>query len=240
MFHALVQVKEILKKDKWIIVFGSLPAFISLIMFYFLGDFIFGNVLTYGKGQIESYLTSEGWSTFLYWIIAGFLTAIFFLLVNWFFFLIVSIIASPFNDLISSRTERILIGEQPIAINESVSVMLKKIVATVFTEIKKVLLIITVSLIALIFSFFPLFAPIGALLSSILMAASFLDYSWSRHGMKVRECVGHVKGNFIIYALTGGGCLLLVSVPLVNILILPFGTIFFTILFHENKRLVSE
>ncbi len=240
MFQALVKVKEVLKKDPWILVFGSLPPIISLIMFYFLGNLVFGNLLTYGKEQIEGYLTSSGWSTFFYWLIAGFLTAVFFLLVNWFFFLIVSIIASPFNDLISSRTERVISGQNPESINDSISVMLKNFVRTILTEVKKVLLIIIVSLIALVLSAFPLFAPVGAVLSSHLMAASFLDYSWSRHNMGVKDCVSHIKGNLFIYTICGAAFLLLVSVPLVNILILPFGAIFFTILFHQNKRLISE
>lgn len=235
MFESLIKVKEVLKRDPWIILFGCIPPVISLILFYFLGSFIFGNVLEYGQGQIEGYLESAGWSKFFYYLIAGFLTAIFFLLINWFFFLLVSIIASPFNDLISSRTERIIIGQNPESINDSVREMLKDFFKTIFTEIKKVTLIVIVSLIALLFSVFPLFAPVGAVLSAHLMAASFLDYSWSRHKLSAKECFAHIKSDLFIYTITGGIFLMLVSVPLLNLFILPLGAIYFTILFHSKK-----
>ena len=85
-------------------------------------------------------------------------------------------------------------------------------------------------------SFFGILAPISILIFSILMAVGFLDYSWSRKDLKFKDCLKDLKGSIFIYTLSGGMFLLLVTVPIVNLFVLPFGVVYFTVLFTMNSK----
>lgn len=85
-----------------------------------------------------------------------------------------------------------------------------------------------------------IFPPLSVLISGLLFAASFLDYSWSRHDYNVGQCLKSVTSSFVIHLLSGMGLLFLISVPIVNLFVMPFSTIFYTVLFSENKLLENK
>lgn len=226
---------QILKQDKWILLFSLLPVGIGVGLYSVLWNWIFGDLLIKGNEWIQAQISSSGWSSFLYYIFAGMLGIFFWFLLSWTFVLFVSLVASPFNDLISSRVEKIVYKKELPAISESFSQMLKGLAKTLGNEIKKILFIVSLSIIAFGVSFIPVLIPLSFFISSLLMAVSFLDYSWSRHNFNFKTCMSDIRSSLLAYAITGAAFFVLVSVPLINLLTIPMGTIFYTMYFCEKR-----
>ncbi len=226
---------KMFKEDKWISIFSLVPILIGAAFYYFLGSYIYGDVLNMGKDWIETSVNSNGWTSFLYYIMVGILTIGFYFLLSWTFVLVVSGIASPFNDIVSSRVEKVLAGEVPESVGESLSRMSLRFVSTLINEAKKIAFIMVLSILALIVSFIPMLAPVGVVISAILLAVGFLDYSWSRHKMHFRDCVNDVRKHLFSYGIMGGVFLALISIPILNLFLLPFGVVYFTVLFTDKN-----
>ena len=185
-----------LRSDKKIMLFSIIPVLIGFICYYFLGSFLFGELEVLAKEYVSNYVEVTGWGeTILQWVI-GFLIAVF---VNFTFFIFVSVIASPFNDLISERIE-VIYKLDPEGI--TISQMIKKIPSTLFNEAKKISLIILISMGNLVIGIFA--PPLAFILTGLLFAVSFVDYSWSRRELSPKECISEIKQGFLAYML--GGC----------------------------------
>jgi CysZ protein len=239
LINAITTVNNVWRKDKIILLFSFLPVLIGVLLYILMGKYVFMDFMGWGKEWIESQISSKGWSSFFYHILVGIFSIFFFFLVNWTFVLVVSIIASPFNDIISERVEKAIAGREANTIGESFSRLMSRLGFTLINELKKVAFILTLSGLALLLNFIPMLAPLSIILSAILMAVSFLDYSWSRHDMKFRACVGEVRNSIIVYTFAGGAFMFLISVPLLNLLALPYGVMFFTVLFCR-KNVISN
>lgn len=228
---------RIYKSDKWIILFSFFPVLIGIILYYFFGQWLYGDVYEWGKQLISSKVES-GWLSFLSGLFVAILTIIFYFIINWTFVIIVSLLASPFNDLISSRTEKIANGQRPPNISDSFSRMMKRFLHTLFNEIKKVAFILLMTLIGFALSFF--LPPLSLVISALLLSISFVDYSWSRHNLTFRKCMSDVKSGFVPYCASGGVFLILVGIPIVNLFALPYSVIYYTVLFSKNQKILEN
>lgn len=224
------------KKDKWITILSIVPIVIGVLFFTLAGKFAYTKSLSYGDSLIKQYVTNESMNGILYYLLVGVFTIILYFLVSYTFVLVVSIFASPFNDMISERVENVLMGKPIEPIGASFKTSFSKVSYIIFNEIKKVIFIMIVSLISISLSFFPIFSIVSLILSAILLGVSFLDYSWSRHLLSFRQCLSDIRGNLIVYTLAGGGFLFLISIPVVNIIAYSFGVNYFTCLFTERNR----
>ena len=92
---------RVYKEDKIIILLSLIPIIIGLGFYYYLGSYFCGDLLTWGNDYVKTSVSSDHWGSVLTWIVTGLLTVALFFLVNFTFVLFVSIVASPFNDLIS-------------------------------------------------------------------------------------------------------------------------------------------
>lgn len=223
-------------KDKISLLFSIIPIMVGAILYIFLGREILSRGIQYGNDFVSQYLTNETVGGILSFLIASILSILLFFLVNWTFVLILSVIASPFNDLISARVEKKLRGEENLTVKESVGKLFQNFISTIFTEIKKVLVIIFLSLIALLFSYIPFLTPFSVGITVLLLAIGFVDYSWSRHDRKFSDCRKDVQKNFLSYLLGGGIFMIFVSIPFINIFVPPLATSYFTILWFENNE----
>lgn len=231
---------EVAKKDKWIIVLSIIPVMIGLLLFYYIGSWVFSDLKAWGDAYIKSKVDATGWGTFFGYLMIGILGAAFYFFINWFFVLAVSVIASPFNDLISSRVEKVFLGQEALGIGESVGNMFSKIISTIKNELKKISFILIVTVFAFIMSLFPILSPVSIALSATLMAVSFLDYSWSRHSLPFRDCLNNVKKSFLSYLLGGIVFMGIVAIPFVNVICLPYAVIYFTILYCKSLDKVES
>ena len=235
-FASIAPSYKLLLKDKVSLVLAIVPIVIGITLYYFIGKSIFTNLMAYGQEYISSYVSNESLGSFVNIVVGSLLSILLYFIVNWTFVLIVSIIASPFNNVLSQRLEKLYLGESLPSFNESFQSTFNNFFMQIFNEIKKISMILGLSILAVLFGFFPLLTPISILIGSIILSTEFLDFSWGRHEMSYPEIKSELKKNFISYSLGGSFFMLLVSIPLVNLLVPSWGTSFFTILWVKNNE----
>jgi uncharacterized protein involved in cysteine biosynthesis len=64
----------------------------------------------------------------------------------------------------------------------------------------------------------------------------FVDYSWSRHNIKFKDCLKDIRGHIFGYSLGGVFFFVLVSIPIINLIVSPLATSYFTLLWLENNE----
>jgi CysZ protein len=224
----------VFKKDKWIAIFSMAPVLIGALLYFWFGSYLYGDLLDQGRAFIEQSVSSGGWSSFFYWLLVGILVIGFYFLLSWTFVLVVSGIASPFNDIVSNRVERVIQGKEAEEVNKSFDRLFKRLGKTLLNEAKKIGFIVLLNILAFALSFVGVLAPISMLISALLLAVGFLDYSWSRKSFTFSECLNDIRTSFFSYGIMGGVFLVLITIPGINLFILPFGVIYFTIL-HVKK-----
>lgn len=219
---------DILKSDKKIIFLSLIPVAIGFLCYYFLGGYVFGDLKTIGIEYLSQYVDMTGWVGSIF---KGILAVLFAVLVNFTFFIFVSIIAAPFNDLISARVEKVY-GTSQLE-DQSFADTLKKLPTIAKNEGKKIFFIVLISIINIIISFF--FPPASFLLAGLILAISFVDYSWSRNELTFGDCFGDLKKGFLAYLLGGVAFMLLISIPIINLFFLPLAVVFFTVIYCELR-----
>lgn len=230
-------------KDKVNLLFTIIPLTIGTTLYFFLGKWMYGSVLDQGKALIKEKISQGGLGDFLYYLIMAIMTVVLFFVINWTFVLVVSVIASPFNDMISSRIEKLELGQAPLTMGESFSKMFGKIFFTIWNEAKKITVIGFFTLLAVLMSFFAVLMPVSFILSALLLSVQFVDYSWARHNLKIGSCLNDVRRNFLPYLGMGSIFILAVSIPIVNLVIPPLATSYFTLLWinrNKEKLVASE
>lgn len=240
IMSSLGEALGVFKKDKWVVIFSMVPVLIGATIYTWLGSWLYGDVLNMGKDYIEKTVSTGGWSQFFFWLLAGILTIGFYFLLSWTFVLVVSGLAAPFNDIISNRVERILLGQTPEDVSKSFDRLSSRLIFTLLNELKKISFIVILNILAFALSFIGILAPVSVLISALLMAVGFLDYSWSRRDMSFRECLSDVRSSFFSYGLMGGIFLVLITVPVLNLFILPYGVVYFTVLYVKKSPQLSQ
>jgi len=196
----------------------------------------YGTVMAEGKALIDQYITGDTLSGIVYYLVAAIFTIMLYFLINWTFVLIISLISSPFNDMLSSRVEKIHRGQALDSFGESFTKIGSKFFSTIFNEIKKIIFIVVLSLISLVFGYIPLLTPLSVLITVLLLAIGFIDFSWSRHKLSFGSCFNDIRKHFLGYSFGGGFFFILISVPIVNLIVSPLATSYFTILWIKNNE----
>ncbi len=220
---------DIMKSDKKVIMLGLIPVILGFICYYFLGGYVFNDLQLIGKEYLSKYVDASGWVGSVFF---GLITILFAVFMNFTFFIFVSVIAAPFNDLISSRVEKVYSQERDDS--DAFSGILKKLPELFKNEMKKIGFIIILSIINVIVGF--VFPPASFVLAGLILAISFVDYSWSRNEMTFSECFIDVKKGFLPYLLGGVSFLFLIAVPILNLFFLPLAVVFFTVIFCELRK----
>lgn len=223
-------------KDKVNFLLALIPIVIGILIYVFLGNYIYESVMNGGKDLISQYVSEGTFGSVVYYIVATMLTVMLFFLVNWTFVLVVSLIASPFNDFMSLRIEKKLKGENLLSFSESFSTLGKNFFATWMNEIKKILFIVSLTLMSLLIGYIPLLTPVSILITVLLLSVGFLDFSWSRHELSFSYCLNDVRRNIFSYSFGGIFFFVLVSIPGLNLIVPPFGTSYFTVLWIKNNE----
>ncbi len=223
-------------KDKVCLALSLMPIVIGIILYGFFGNFIFSEAIDLGHKYISEYFSNETMGEIVTFLVKAFLTVMLFFIVNWTFVLIVAIIASPFNDLLSERVEKIYLEETLPSFSDSVSNSLTTFFPKILNEIKKVSFILGLSILAVIIGFIPIVAPVSILISVILLASEFLDFSWGRHSLSLQECKQDLKKNVPSYMVGGIFFMVIVAIPLVNLIVPAYATSYFTLLWIKNNE----
>lgn len=224
-------------KDKVNFILMLIPLLVSALIYTFGFYYIYDLVMEAFKSFITSYVSDNSFiGSSIFFILKSVLMVLGFFIVNWTFVLIASVISSPFNDIIGQRVERKILGKELKSISENFTQMLKKIGFTIINEIKKIIFIAALSILAFSFSYIPFFTPFALLLTFLLIAIQFVDYSWSRHDLAFGKCVKNLKSGIGHYTIAGALYFLFINIPLINLLTPALATAHFSA-FYTNKFL---
>jgi CysZ protein len=214
------------------------PSVIALAIYLTLVTIIFNNyhlMKTFLAGYLQLPADQAGWA-------GVFLTAILilfvFVIMSFTFVMLVGLIGAPFNSMLSSRIEDKLAGK---SVNQDRSKTFGEVLGgfgrSIVNELKKILLILVLSVFAFFLNFIPVFYPVAALIFSLLIAVQFVDYSWSRHDWTFGGCFSDVFKNIVVYGISGAFFLVMMTVPLLNVLVPPLATSYYTVLWlhRQNK-----
>jgi CysZ protein len=226
---------KIIWSDKKIILLSMIPICIGLILYYFLGLWIYTDVLMYLNSLVSGMVIEGGiLATAITWVLGILLTLGVYFLVSWTFVLVIGLLAGPFNDLISER----IFKANNIMVESTFETfgVLKGSYKILIIEIKKTSIIISLSLICLIIGLFPILSPFALLLNILIFCANFFSFGWSnlKYGFKpiMNDLFKKVFAN-IIY---GAPLMILTTIPLVNLIAYPYCVVFFTQLMIDRHQ----
>lgn len=236
ILKSFFEVFSLLRKDKTLILLGCFPTLIGTILYLVGGSYYYNYFTGWGKAYIEQSVSQGTFGSIVYYLLVAILTVLLFFIVNWTFVLIVTILASPFNDAISARIEKHLGGEALESISLTFKNIFKLGLGVIFNESKKVSLIIFLSILAAIFGLIPILGFVSVILSALLISVEFLDYNWGRHRLTFKKCKNDLFKNGHIYGTAGLFFMFLLSIPFLNLVVLPFAVMYYsTLWFHVRK-----
>ena len=219
-----------IKGDRVAILLSLSPVIIGLIGLAFFSEWFFTDLREHILRRLGG---GPEVSHFLQGAMVALLAVFYYFLVSWLFVLAVSVVASPFNDLLSTRVGRRLGEREEPSRSGNFLLWVGKVW---FNELKKILCLGGLSVVALLLGFFPPLIPVSIALSSLLLASSFLDYSWSRRGLSLGECLKNIRGHCWSYGLSGFLFLFAFTIPLLNIFMVPYAVVYYTVLYVEGEK----
>ena len=188
--------------------------------------------------KLVGHMVNEQWYwQALYYVLLVMVTAIILVFFFFVFTLIASALASPFNEVISQKTEQIVTGtfhETPF----SVILLVKDSGRAIAHSFRILGLYLVLLALALLFLLIPgigslLFAVAGALLSSYKFAFEYLGYPMDRRRFSWRDKKAFLKSRFNSIMAFGLGNLAIAAIPVVNLFFIPAAVIGGTLLFLD-------
>ena len=226
VIKSFFQAMKMIKEDKILLLLSLIPIIVGVGVYVALGSWLYTSFIPSGVEWVQDKVSLEWLGSFFSWIIKGLFFILFGGLANYTFVLVVSLFASPFNDMIVDRVLKKQQGLDP-SLELSFKETLKRLPKTLMNETKKISLIVVLSMISLVLSFIPFMAIVSFFIQVVLLSVTFLDYYWSRKNLSVRECISDYRSNFLFNFLSGllffglllipGGGVVFFSVLLVSI-----------------------
>ena len=236
IFRTCREARFIFFSDKWILLAALFPVVIGAALYYFLSRWAYNYVLAlvdelpmhvsmpvWLSGSVETFLL------ILFWVLA-------LIAVGLTFSLVVAFLSAPFNDFIVGRTFRSLAKLEKKDVKE-LEGQSRSIFWIFFNEIKKTLLLFVFLILIALLGFFPPLLLLGYLLALLALSAEFLSYSWSRRNLTWLQCLKDLLANAANYLISGFIFSFLLAIPVVNIIAIPYGVVYFTLLQHRREKL---
>jgi len=174
--------------------------------------------------------------SYFLWIFAVLMTMI---LVFFGFTVTGAIIASPFNDILSEKTEEILTGipdEEPFIFK----VFLTDAMQTVMEESKKIFIFVVLMLLLLPLNLIPggtlLYSILSVLLTVFFLVVEYTGYVFSRKHMSFRDQRRFIFSQKFLMFGFGTGIMGVLAVPFLQFLCIPLGVVGATQLWHDLSK----
>ncbi|MDW7643734.1 MAG: sulfate transporter CysZ [Desulfuromonadales bacterium] len=231
-----------IRKNPRLLKFVLIPFLINLVVFsgvVFLGLDFFGDIVAryvpHGEAWYWAFLT------FFAWLLASIVTT---LLVFFCFTVVGNLIASPFNDLLSERTEEILTG-----IGSSETFSWKTFGGdawrAIVVEGKKMSFFVVGMLALLLLNLIPLAGQVlysiaAALFTLFFLAVEYLGYVLSRKRLSFAQQRHYIFGQTFLHLGFAVGVLCLLAIPLMQLLCIPLAVVGATRLYCEKGNLSAD
>lgn len=223
------------KNHPRLITYAVIPIIINTVLFVVFFYFSLG----YFNRWLEALLPREqAW----YWVALTYLLTvvlvlILLIIIVFTFTVLANLLASPFNDALSSRTETLALGlksPEPF----SIKAIIRETGRTIIEELKKIVFFLgTLALISLL-NLVPVLGQVlslilGGLLTILWLGLNFLDYSLARHGYRLGAKLKFVRSNFIPVFGYGLGVFAGLLVPVLNLAFIPLAVVGGTLLYLD-------
>jgi len=223
------------KNHPKLITYAVIPIIINTVLFIVF--FYFS--LSYFNRWLEALLPQEqAW----YWVALTYLLTVILILILliiivFTFTVLANLLASPFNDALSARTETLALGLQsgePF----SLKAIVREIGRTIIEELKKIVLFLgTLALISLL-NLVPVLGQVlsmvlGGLLTILWLGLSFLDYALARHGYRLGAKIKFIRRNLLPVFGYGLGVFAGLLVPVLNLAFIPMAVVGGTLLYLD-------
>ncbi len=171
--------------------------------------------------------------SYFLWIVAVFLTMV---LVFFGFTVTGSIIASPFSDILSEKTEEIISGiphEEPFVLR----VFLKDGTRTVIDESKKITVFVVLMLLLLPLNLFPggilPYSVLSVILTVFFLTVEYTGYVFSRKHLTFKDQRRFIFSRKLLMMGFGVGVMAILAVPFLQFFSIPLGVVGATRLWHD-------
>ncbi len=215
--------------------FALIPILINIVLFA-IGFYL---SLSYFNRWLEALIPDgNAW----YWIALVYLLTVLVVLVLLLiivlsFTILANIIASPFNDALSARTESLALGREAGAPFSLVDI-LREMGRTVIEEFKKILFYLIAVGLLLFLNFIPvlgqaLYGFLFTVLTIVWLGLSFLDYAMARHDYRFGGKLAFIRSNFLPVFGYGAGIFAGALIPIFNLAMIPMAVVGGTLLFLD-------
>ncbi|MDT8444431.1 MAG: EI24 domain-containing protein [Desulfuromonadales bacterium] len=232
---------RILRSNPRLIQYILIPFLINAVVFsgaVYLGLDFFGSTVVGYIPQGEAWYWSAVY--WLIWIIAVLLTAV---LVFFSFTVVGNLLASPFNDLLSERTEEVLSGnvnEEPFSLRSFFRDALK----TMLMEAKKMGMFVIVMVFILPLNLIPgignsIYTLLAVSLTLFFLCFEYLSFVFVRKHQFFRAQKNYIFSRKFLMLGFSSGVLALLSIPFLQLFCIPLAVIGATRLWCEEEGLVK-
>jgi CysZ protein len=147
-----------------------------------------------------------------------------------------SLIASPFNDLLSEKTEELLTGilnEEPFIL----TVFLKDGLQTMKDESKKIIIFIVLMIMLLFLNLLPggtlLYSVLSVLLTVFFLAIEYTGYVFYRKHLTFKDQRHFISSQKFLMLGFGFGVMTVLTIPFFQFFCIPLGVVGATQIYHD-------
>lgn len=228
-------------KNKTLIPLAVIPVILNTILFAL---FFFLSLKYFNKWLTSILPQSEEW----YWVALIYLLMIVLIIVLLLaivlaFVAVANILASPFNDALSAKTEMIITGrkDEPF----SISAVIKEVGRTIVEELKKILFYLVAMGVIFLFNLIPvigsvIYVVLGSALTVFWLGLSFLDYSFARKQYKFGQKLKFIKAHPATSFGFGLSIFVGVLIPVFNLFFFPIAVVGGTLLYLEIAAVETD
>ncbi|MBW2450752.1 MAG: EI24 domain-containing protein [Deltaproteobacteria bacterium] len=232
---------RLVKQHPRLALYMVIPFLINLLVFsgvVYLGLDVFGNLVV---GQLPS---GDAWYwAVLYWLLWGVAFVVTAVLVFFTFTVVGNLIASPFNDLLSERTEEILrdrLNSEPFVLKQFLSDAWQ----TLLLEAKKMLVFVVVMLAILPLNLVPLagnslYTICAISLTLFFLCIEYLSFTMVRQRQYFKEQYQFIISHKLLMLGFGLGVMAILAIPFLQLLCIPLAVIGATRLWCEEEGLAK-
>lgn len=210
-----------------------LPLLINLLVFSLS---VYWGLDFFNQTVVAMIPAGEGWYWavlyYLIWVLAVLLTMV---LVFFTFTVVGNLIASPFNDLLSEKTEETVLGS---ASGESFS--WRAVGRVVLEEARKLAVFVVLMLLLLLLNLLPgigtlIYSVLSFLLTVYFLVINYTGFVFSRKGLRFRDQRQFIRERRFMAFGFGVGVLCLLAVPLLQFFCIPFAVIGATLFWCDTQ-----
>jgi CysZ protein len=194
-----------------------IPLVINITLFAFATWYCFGIFSEWLNWLIKSI---PSWLSFIEWILWPIFILTLGTMVFFVFNMIANIISSPFNGVLSEKTEQYLINEIPLE-DSGFSDVIKSIPASITRELVKLKYYLPRFIVLSLLSFIPGVNVLVFIFAAWMMAIQYIDVPMDNHKIIFKDMLNQIKARNL--SALGFGAIVMFSlmIPILNFVVIP-------------------